>query len=152
LAPLFEDEYVEANSNEGYKISKSFQKMKTLIPAEVAGNPGLTRVTQTSSSLPEHEGAQTAAYALFPPTQTTGPEQQTSTRSTIAQPPTFPEIKDKYRQVQAKRDPNDRQALKIATQTGWKTVGDWKSHTEDQRAILYSDQESVWTYVEAVED
>ena len=39
LAPLFEDEYIEANSNEGYKISKSFQKMKTLIPAEVAGYP-----------------------------------------------------------------------------------------------------------------
>lgn len=152
LAPLFEDEYIEANSSEGYKISKSFQKMKALIPAEVAGNPGLTRVTQTSLGLPEHEGAQTAAYALFPRTPTSAPQQQTSARSTVAPPPTSPKIKDKYRQVQAKRDPNDRQALKIATQTGWKTVKGWKSHTEDQKVILYSDQESVWTYVEAVED
>lgn len=31
LTALFEEEYIEANSNEGYKISKSFQRMKTLV-------------------------------------------------------------------------------------------------------------------------
>jgi hypothetical protein len=155
LAPLFEDEYIEANSNEGYKISKCFQKMKSLIPAEVAGNPGLTRVTQTSSILPgPHETPQAAAtpYALFPRPSTTATSQQTSTRSSVATPPAPSNIKDKCREVKAKRDPKNRQALQISTREGWKSVEGWKTYQEDQKVILYSDNANIWIYAESVED
>jgi hypothetical protein len=46
LTALFDDSYVEANSSEGYKISKSLQKMKSLPPAEVTGDPNSMRMMQ----------------------------------------------------------------------------------------------------------
>ena len=70
----------------------------------------------------------------------------------MAPPPAPSNIKEKYQSVKAKRDPKNRQALQIETPHGWKSVEGWKSYKEDQKAILYSDNENVWTYAESVEN
>lgn len=146
LTSMHDDDYIEANSNEGYKLSKCFARMKSFPPTPPAEAPNSSIANQPNFAAPNpapvlRSGhSQKQSNPIFPrsePSQV-GPQKSTTKDVTAG-----------LRYVEAMRDPRKSNACLFKVHGGWKALGRMKQGKKDDgKDIIYSSDDGIWFYVD----
>lgn len=157
LVPLFDRGYVEANSNEGNRLRKCFERMKSFPPANVLGAPNSNIASQphavrTRAAAPAPNPGQishatTPAQSrnpIFPRAETT-----TDSRTQTIIPSSGT---DGFTQVVATRDPREgKPGLVYKVGGRWVEMGSLHQGQRNGKKTLESREKSLWVYVDDVQ-
>ncbi|OAL36391.1 hypothetical protein AYO20_04287 [Fonsecaea nubica] len=159
MSHLFHEHYIDANSSEGYRLRKCFDRMKgfpPLIPAEAPNssipskpNSVLTLVdpAEVPTQFPHTTAPVLSSNPLLPRVETC-PDPRTQAGSTLS---TSSLNMDDFTEVTARRTPANPKALIYQTADGWKAMGPFGVGKRDGDDIFYSWEKRLWTYVKDVQ-
>lgn len=167
LVPMHDAHYIEAHSNEGYKLSKCFERMKKFAPVAAAAAPELHVPTAPAYSRTAY-GAATQHY--HPPTAYSStaygaPSPTVPSSAQYVSNPIFPrdsrtqtahsESLDPwtgYTEVVARRDPRPgEKGLLYGVKEGWKAFGPYVLKTKENKRVFCSTDKKLWVYEENIQ-